>query len=72
MGFPCPPRVEIQLKCTSDEMRRGQVVYHLKRKNYDDLSLSDLVVPRILVVVLVPRDESETTGSAKRSEATPA
>jgi hypothetical protein len=52
-------------------MRRGQVVYHLKRKNYDDLSLSDLVVPRILVVVLVPRDESETTGSVKRTEATP-
>jgi hypothetical protein len=32
-GFPCPPRVEIQLKCTSDEMRREKEVYRLKRKN---------------------------------------
>jgi hypothetical protein len=31
----------------------------LKRKNYDDLRLVDPIVPRILVVVLVPMSESE-------------
>ena len=56
--IPRPPRVELQLKCTSDDVIRDQhLVYPLKRKNYDDLRLVDLVVPRILVVVLVPGDE---------------
>jgi Domain of unknown function (DUF4365) len=58
-GFPCPPRIELQLKCTSDNPSGKQVVYRLKRKNYNDLRLDDLVVPRILVVLLVPRDESD-------------
>ena len=58
--IPRPPRIELQLKCTSDNVVRGKyVVYPLKLKNYDDLRLVDLVVPRILVVVLVPDDEAE-------------
>jgi len=42
-----------------DAFRGGNVVYPLKRKNYDDLRLADLIGQRILVVVLVPREESE-------------
>jgi hypothetical protein len=58
--IPRPPRIELQLKCTSDDVVRGNyVVYPLKLKNYDDLRLVDLVVPRILVVVLGPDDEAE-------------
>lgn len=50
------PRVELQLKCTADEsaLRDGQVAFDLKRKNFDDLRTTDVLVPRILVVVLVP------------------
>jgi Domain of unknown function (DUF4365) len=58
--IPRPPRIELQVKCTSARVTRGEhLVYALKRKNYDDLRLADPIVPRILVVVLVPTDESE-------------
>jgi hypothetical protein len=43
-GIPRPPRIEVQLKCTSKDRVRGQhLVYPLKRKNYDDLRQVDLV-----------------------------
>jgi len=59
-GIPRPPRIEIQLKCTSkDRLRSQHLVYPLKRKNYDDLRPLDLVVPRLLVVMTVPDVESE-------------
>jgi hypothetical protein len=48
------PRLELQLKCTStDILEDSYVKYPLKIKNYNDLRMSDLAVPRILVVVLV-------------------
>lgn len=54
------PRIDLQLKCTSTGVgREKHIVYPLKRKNYDDLRPTDLVVPRILVVVLVPKVESD-------------
>ena len=57
---PRRPRIELQLKCTSVKVLRGDhVVYPLKLKNYDDLRLDDPIVPRMLVVVLVPGDESQ-------------
>jgi hypothetical protein len=57
--IPCRPRIELQLKCSSAKaLRRDHIVYPLKLKNYDDLRLNDPIVPRILVVVLVPDDES--------------
>ena len=50
------PRLELQLKCTSrNVLEESFVRYPLKLKNYDDLRISTLV-PRILVVVLVPED----------------
>lgn len=49
------PRLELQVKCTSqDVLTDGYVTFPLKRKNYDDLVGDNVDVPRILVVVVVP------------------
>lgn len=49
------PRVELQLKCTASQTPAEETFTHsLSLKNYDDLRSIDLLVPRILVVVLVP------------------
>ncbi len=58
--IPRPPRLEIQLKCTSDKIIKGKdIVFSLKRKNYDDLRHDDLIVPRLLVVLVVPRKDDD-------------
>lgn len=60
--LPCPPRIELQLKASSDLQRRDEhLVYRLKRKNYDDLRHigANLLVPRLLVVVLIPAVETD-------------
>jgi hypothetical protein len=58
--IPRPPRLEIQLKCTSDKIVKDKdIVFSLKRKNYDDLRLDDLIVPRLLVVLVVPRKDDD-------------
>lgn len=50
------PRLELQLKCSSrDIIDESHVRYPLKLKNYNDLRINALV-PRILVVVVVPED----------------
>lgn len=49
------PRLELQLKCTSTDILDGRRArFPLPIKNYNDLRISSLV-PRILVVVLVPK-----------------
>lgn len=49
------PRLEMQLKCTSrDVLDDNEIKYPLKVKNYDDLRPDNVLVPRILVVVIVP------------------
>ncbi|MCC3405513.1 MAG: DUF4365 domain-containing protein [Microcoleus sp. PH2017_10_PVI_O_A] len=49
------PRLELQLKSTSRDVRENNSIrYPLKLKNYDDLRIDDFAVPRILVVVLIP------------------
>ncbi|MCC3499232.1 MAG: DUF4365 domain-containing protein [Microcoleus sp. PH2017_15_JOR_U_A] len=49
------PRLELQLKSTSKDIRENNSLrYPLKLKNYDDLRIDDFAVPRILVVVLIP------------------
>lgn len=59
-GLPLRPKLDLQLKCTSDDIIRGdQVVYPLKRKNYDELRITEFAVPRLLVVVHIPRSEDE-------------
>ncbi len=59
-GVPSRPKIDVQLKCTSEDvLREREVVYPLKRKNYDELRLTGLVVPRLLVVVHIPEAEAE-------------
>jgi hypothetical protein len=49
------PRLELQLKCKSAPPVDGETFSHLiKLKNYDDLRDQPLLVPRILVIVLIP------------------
>jgi len=59
-GVPTRPKIDIQLKCTSQNVPRDRdVVYPLKRKNYDELRMTDLLVPRLLIVVHIPESEEE-------------
>ncbi len=59
-GLPLRPRIDLQLKCTSEDLIRGdQVVYPLKRKNCYELMITDFLVPRLLVVVHVPESDEE-------------
>ncbi len=46
----------MQLKCAGSDFKiTGESIsYPLKKKNYDDLRLVDLLCPRILVIVFVP------------------
>jgi len=49
------PHCDIQLKCTSQDVLDNTAVrFPLPLKNYNDLRTTDLHVPRILVVLLVP------------------
>jgi hypothetical protein len=52
------PRLEVQLKCTSNRsyLKGKHLNFPLSKKNYDDLQGTNLIVPRILVVMLVPDD----------------
>lgn len=53
---PRRPRVEVQLKCTARQLlTEDSVRFPLEIKNYNDLRL-ETIVPRILMVVLVPDD----------------
>jgi hypothetical protein len=54
------PKLDIQMKTTStDDGSGGAISYPLKRKNYDDLILMDVLVPRILVLVTLPDNIEE-------------
>lgn len=53
------PRLELQLKCTSTNILDGRCArFPLPIKNYNDLRITSLV-PRILVVVLVPKSPDD-------------
>ncbi|MEG3956266.1 DUF4365 domain-containing protein [Microcoleus sp. herbarium2] len=50
------PRLELQLKSTSRDIQDDTSIrYPLKLKNYDDLRMDNFAIPRILVVVLIPK-----------------
>ena len=54
-GIVRSPRVEAQVKCTdAASINPAHVAYPLKLKNYDELRPVDVLVPRILIVVIVP------------------
>jgi len=49
------PRLEAQVKCTeSAQGTDSHLSYPLELKNYEELRTTELLVPRILIVVLVP------------------
>jgi hypothetical protein len=54
-GVVRSPRVEAQVKCTEVAATHpDHIAYPLKLKNYDELRSVDVLVPRILIVVIVP------------------
>jgi hypothetical protein len=55
--FSRRPKIDVQMKTwTGDDGLGDQIHYPLRRKNYDSLILTDVLVPRILVLVTVPKD----------------
>ena len=53
------PQIDFQAKASSrDILQSSHVAYPLKMKNYEDLR-AETVIPRILIVVLLPDDEAE-------------
>jgi hypothetical protein len=57
VGSTRSPHLDIQLKCTQNLTGdEAEWSFELKRKNYEDLTATDLHVPRILVVLEVPDD----------------
>jgi hypothetical protein len=56
-GIASNPRLDVQLKCTADELgTAAEISFSLPQKNYDDLRDARVSVPIILVVVQVPPD----------------
>jgi len=54
------PKLDVQMKTTITAEDNGVAIsYPLKRKNYDDLIIDDVLAPRILVLVVLPRDVEE-------------
>jgi Domain of unknown function (DUF4365) len=54
------PQIQIQLKCTSQNLINGEVIkFPLTRKNYDELRGENVVAPRYLAVLLVPDNTNE-------------
>ncbi len=59
-GTTRSPRLEVQLKCKAFATPNEPDFSHsIKLKNYDDLRDTNVLVPRMLVVVLVPDDPRE-------------
>ncbi len=58
-SFRRRPRIEFQAKATARNVsREGIIHYPLPVKNYDDLR-ADTLAPRILIVLLMPDEQSE-------------
>ena len=52
--------LKLQLKCTSQDIGHNNILtFNLNKKNYDDLRVTNILVPRILVVVCVPENIEE-------------
>lgn len=51
------PRLDIQLKCfRNSPIQSPNFSYSLKIKNYNDLRVTTVLVPRILIILVVPQD----------------
>lgn len=54
------PRLDIQAKCTDGDNGGGDALaFRLPLKNYDDLRDEDVHVPRVLLVLCIPKDAKE-------------
>lgn len=54
------PKVDLQIKCTSNQIwHKDPMRFALKKKNYTDLRGDDFLVPRLLIVVCVPKALTE-------------
>jgi hypothetical protein len=54
------PRIDLQVKATAKQAAvEEDFSFPLSRKNYDDLRDEGILVPRILVVMLLPEDTSQ-------------
>jgi len=59
-GVSRNPRLDVQLKCTKDDLLRdGTAKFPLPQNNYDDLRDENTAVPKILIIVQVPEDPAE-------------
>jgi Domain of unknown function (DUF4365) len=53
--LPRRPKLDIQMKTTTTTDGDGDTIqYPLKVKNYNDLIITDILAPRILILVLLP------------------
>lgn len=60
------PRVEVQVKATYTKcLFEEDLRFRLGAKNYDDLSATNLVLPRILVLVHLPRNIEDWMGHSE-------
>lgn len=54
------PELRIQMKCTEHVLNQdGTLHFQLKKKNFNDLCGKNLIVPRYLIVLMVPPDYKE-------------
>ena len=59
-GMVKNPRLDVQLKCTAEDPgAEGNIAFHLPQNNFDDLRDENVAVPKILVVVFVPRNSED-------------
>ena len=62
-----PPRLEVQVKSTSTAVPDNEFIrYPLKLKNYNELRKSKTLVPKILVVVLLPDNPQEWVNQSEK------
>jgi hypothetical protein len=59
-GLTRRPRVEVQMKCSARDLIKGDFLHFpLEIKNYNDLRDTNILVPRVLVVMTVPNALNE-------------
>lgn len=63
---PRRPKLDLQVKSTGDDAGTPEHIhYPLKRKNYDELILDDLLAPRLLILVIVPPSPEQWISSSR-------
>jgi hypothetical protein len=61
------PKLDIQLKCTAaDSLPNGDLRLPLKMKNYNDLRCDNCLAPRILLVVVVPKNINDWLNQSEK------